>query len=629
MWLGLNKNKEQESNSMTVSETVQIHLGIDVGTSFTKVCYRIRGRGFNHVEVVPLKLPGQPTGIIPTVVFEDADSILYTPLSGSAVLSCRAHKYLKMKVAGMWGTINRQDHEKNSILLCFFIAELLRYCKSLLESVESRRLMGKRLTWSAKICAPIGEDNPSVMDSFRKVYTKAWKISKSQYPNKYDDIAELYSDSDTEIDDCLCEPYPEVGAAVYSFLLTRDAAPGLYCYIDIGAGTLDCSAFHLKKDEAGASHIYVYSTKIAELGIEAIERKSGTPGRIMMRNDAGGYSLSKDLKDSPNLKQFRKAIQSIISSVLIDMRDKARVEGTWGLFLEQYDLRLGGGGLRSGWYRSSIQGTESLWSQEDSLRGCFNQREVPVSSELILPPDCEQERFRFAVAYGLTSPIGEETPIQGFPWEFFTEPYDEDQCLEDSGQSGVVINTRCTCNGANPDCEICGGWGYLDEIGIARSRIIPSERQMKPRKSSLTKTPISIQQKSDTQSSSLPKNCEQRPGLENVVLTSNRIEPDESPQLQIDVHALQPEKKQSNTSVGDSSQMCSLGELIEYLRNLGVPFENNRATGGGIWVYCTKLAFERIRKDLFRRGIMTRHYPHGRRFRSGEQFELDPWKRLR
>lgn len=37
-----------------------------------------------------------------------------------------------------------------------------------------------------------------------------------------------------------------------------------------------------------------------------------------------------------------------------------------------------------------------------------------------------------------------------------------------------MFEKRCSCEGRNPQCAYCGGWGYLDSIGEARSSSGPS-----------------------------------------------------------------------------------------------------------------------------------------------------------
>src|SRR5262249_40707713 len=62
---------------------------------------------------------------------------------------------------------------------------------------------------------------------------------------------------------------PEIAAAVHSFVMSREAVPGIYVYFDIGAGTVDGVAFNFLNDD-GERRINFYSGKVAPLGISAL-----------------------------------------------------------------------------------------------------------------------------------------------------------------------------------------------------------------------------------------------------------------------------------------------------------------------------------------------------------------------
>jgi hypothetical protein len=73
----------------------------------------------------------------------------------------------------------------------------------------------------------------------------------------------------------------------------------------------------------------------------------------------------------------------------------------------------------------------------------------------------------------------------------------------------------------------------------------------------------------------------------------------------------------------------SIPALLEYLARLGVQVDNNRAAGGGMWVYRNKAEFGSLADHLQKSGVDVRYYPEGRKLRLGEQYEIDPGKRLR
>jgi hypothetical protein len=65
-----------------------------------------------------------------------------------------------------------------------------------------------------------------------------------------------------------------------------------------------------------------------------------------------------------------------------------------------------------------------------------------------------------------------------------------------------------------------------------------------------------------------------------------------------------------------------------YLAELLAEVDNNRPSGGGLWVYRTKDEFGALAEHLQKSGADEKYYPEGRKRRAGEPYELDPGKRL-
>jgi len=281
-----------EQGILPNAEKVGIYLGIDFGTSYTKVCYRIRGRGINQVKVLPLEPTAQTPGIIPSVVYEATYGKLYTALSKNIPPVSITHKYLKMRLASTWLADPCMTSNKDICLSAFYISEVLKASRKYILKAESTMLVGKRVLWFAKLCVPIGENNHSLLDSFGSFYDRCWQLADRSYDNSLSEIAAILQSIDPDPNNSHCQAYPEIGAAVHSFLLTREAVPGLYCYIDIGGGTLDCSSFHLKRDMNGYSSIYVYSTKVSRLGMEWISEHIGISPEELSRLDVAVPNVS-------------------------------------------------------------------------------------------------------------------------------------------------------------------------------------------------------------------------------------------------------------------------------------------------------------------------------------------------
>jgi hypothetical protein len=81
------------------AETVAINLGIDFGTSFTKVCFR--DVGTEESCVIPFEKPSPAGALIPTVVAIAGDGQLHLADRVPRDTPVTRIPYLKMRLAGM------------------------------------------------------------------------------------------------------------------------------------------------------------------------------------------------------------------------------------------------------------------------------------------------------------------------------------------------------------------------------------------------------------------------------------------------------------------------------------------------------------------------------------------------
>jgi hypothetical protein len=72
----------------------------------------------------------------------------------------------------------------------------------------------------------------------------------------------------------------------------------------------------------------------------------------------------------------------------------------------------------------------------------------------------------------------------------------------------------------------------------------------------------------------------------------------------------------------------SIASLEKYLAGLGFQIVDNRKAGGSVWVFHGEKEFGLVAEHLKHHGIGVQRYPHGRRRRTGDQYEIDPYKVL-
>jgi hypothetical protein len=72
----------------------------------------------------------------------------------------------------------------------------------------------------------------------------------------------------------------------------------------------------------------------------------------------------------------------------------------------------------------------------------------------------------------------------------------------------------------------------------------------------------------------------------------------------------------------------TVASLAGYLLRLGVKIDTSRTKGLGLYVYRINFDFDKLAEHIRRSGIEVKHYPEGRMRNPGEQWEIDPGKRL-
>jgi hypothetical protein len=216
------------------AETVAINLGIDFGTSFTKVCFR--DVGTEESSVVPFET--SPAGaFIPTVVAIDTTGRLSLGDQIPHRVSVTRVPYLKMRLAGLHlgddlGTVSGVELGSAAAaraLSSWFLASVLRRSQEWIGRNEGARLKNRTPVWSANIGVPVEYCDSGAIKTFNEVLGVAWLwlTSGSIPPTLFDALA-AYERSARVLPEHTTDFHavPEIAAAVHSFVISRESVPG-------------------------------------------------------------------------------------------------------------------------------------------------------------------------------------------------------------------------------------------------------------------------------------------------------------------------------------------------------------------------------------------------------------------
>ena len=420
-----------------------VNLGIDFGTSFTKVCFR--DLGIEETGIVTFDARAVDGAMVPSIVAIDQSGRLTLAVAGTQDSKWTIVRYLKMRLADvpipdrlptLCGVDLNEDRAIRA-LSSWYLATVVSCTKIWLSQHQAERLKGRKLQWSANVGVPVEHYDSPMIEVFREVLAVAWAwAAGNDIPSHLDIAISRYEETVRSVDRELTDYHaiPETAAAVQSFLTSREATPGIYVYFDIGGGTVDGVAFNYVNWD-GERKINFYSGKVAPLGVAAVASRIDA-ARVediqqMLKNNELTFALRGNLEPSS------KKVQLLVANVIVtaqrkdgrnwqrdQIQDMARPRKT----LARLDVSrmvpllvfVGGGGAGSEWYQKAILSTYNDFGHVNAGIPPYELTEVPKPRDLAMNGIGAADFRRFAIAYGLSVPFGEGPDIN-LPSQF-TEP---------------------------------------------------------------------------------------------------------------------------------------------------------------------------------------------------------------
>ena len=424
-----------------LGQPVAINLGVDFGTSFTKVSFRDVGTEETSLVTFGARTP--EGSMIPSIVIVGHDDRL-SLASTSTRNAGNEIRYLKMRLADVaipaslppTVEMDLSNPEVVRALSSWFLATVVSRARAWILHQQEERIRGRTVQWSANVGVPVEHYDSPAIEVFRKVLSVAWAwVTENKIPTHLQDAVTTYryTVQSIEPDSSDCHAIPEIAAAVQSFLTSREAEPGIYIYFDIGGGTVDGVAFNYVNWN-GERRINFYSGKVAPLGVASIASRLGSA-------DAFEASIMTN-KLTPSLHEIlgpvSREVQRLVAEVVMlakrkdgrnwqrhGIQNTARPRDTLARLdpsqMKPLLIFVGGGGAGSKWYQSTILRTYKDFGHANAGIPPYELTEVPKPADLDMAGIDAHFFRRFTVAYGLSVPFGEGPEI-GLPSHFEMAP---------------------------------------------------------------------------------------------------------------------------------------------------------------------------------------------------------------
>lgn len=424
---------------------LDINLGIDFGTGYTKVCFRDVAR--DQSEVVTFAEPTQAGLTLDETIMPTRLAILQdgTLLTGLTVAEWRDDSrpiqknidYIKMRLAAIdfrkdskeddWRLeqIPELDDDETVKSLCaYYLSCVIKRSQQWIIQNRPDLFANQTVRWSVKLGVPVEHYDSDALKTFKEVLAIAWLLKSSAVETSdltIDSLNRLIAHlrqwkADNIAEDGLdCDVTPEIAAAVWSFLNSRQAQEGFYTFFDIGDGTLDGAAFIFKQGD-GNRQVDFYIGQVEPLGVSAFVEK--TADELNCSTESIQRSLidsaDPDLQTQVQCSATRKRIQQMVANVVMEGNNKHHQVRQFSVkqdIGQNMKVFVGGGGGNTTFFPSTILATHSDFQHSSADIPPYQLRQIPTPDDLAINGLDQKDFNRFAIAYGLSIPRGEGPEI--------------------------------------------------------------------------------------------------------------------------------------------------------------------------------------------------------------------------
>ena len=270
------------NSSTTSGEELFIILGLDFGTSCTKMIVRLPYEAGEPAIAIPAPAPcrsGDNPYLWRTLLWLQKEGTFYPwPEPGATVLNSLKQGLIQGR------SETTLTHSEASVAVnraeagVAYLAFVIRYVRGWLLRNQPNLFRGRKPVWFVNLGMPTASyDDQGLTELYRRIGTAALQLSKFDSPVTAEaaqllltnpNVVEARASGDVaeELGVAVC---PEAAAEMTAFAKSTRNAPGLYLLVDVGALTLDACMFRLKQN-AHTGDLYAFmAAEVRPLGVES------------------------------------------------------------------------------------------------------------------------------------------------------------------------------------------------------------------------------------------------------------------------------------------------------------------------------------------------------------------------
>jgi len=418
------EKKRLEPITAKKAERLLIWAGVDFGTSFTKVAYRVLG-GNRRVFPAAVSPNSEMPYALPSLLAFDGRKVLYGDAANFFLRDKPWNdgvRYLKILFAGDVDEEYRDDdldarfreycdsQVLNMELLKpgYMVAAYLAWVFRRIKNCLGKKFEANNITYNFNVCLPIDTfEKENVRREFQRAINAASALEKDWDGENglwlLEKAAALWDcTAASEPDGSTVHLVPEAVAQMASYVNSLSAENKIHGVIDFGAGTTDFSIFNLCEDVEEGKCAFWYNAITFPGGMERVE---SSVARLFEKRDAP-LDYPKLQSVMANIAREKQEIRQEVKEQLETIWEKSRFPA-WGA---AYKKRKQG----SEWKRNKVKvfvcggGSGLPYVKEIFGRSWYEDSWGPYEVVSHFSPSDfggrPEDFSRLSVAYGLTFP---------------------------------------------------------------------------------------------------------------------------------------------------------------------------------------------------------------------------------
>jgi hypothetical protein len=417
-------------------KSLSITIGIDFGTSYSKVC-------FNENRQVD------------TVIFDFSEykpSILYynyqnkvihyaNPINKTGIEQIEYFKYsmIDNSLPRSKYLADEQLYASPEILCSiFYIACLIRESKAYIIQSYKKRNINVVPDWSITMGVPIDNYENKNKSLYDQILHIAIKLSDTLQEN-FIGLQELNNFYQENIDikiPCFQESplntLSEIYAECLSFLQDRNVPFGVYAVVDIGGATVDMAVIFKESQ----NKFSIVSKDTQPLGIEIVisniicqNASRECVGECLRNNNINPDYINTAIEHS-----YFEKLRMMFAKLAVEVKSKCSARDALVKQKGILKIIICGGGADYKWYKKCIQ------ANEENL---FRALDIGYRLEIIplrkLLDSSEIDDHRLLIAGGLAQRVEDIPVLENFPWHFQQIEWNTQSSYKDKSLDDILI----------------------------------------------------------------------------------------------------------------------------------------------------------------------------------------------